>query len=187
MRSCAPARRPRRALHSSLGVEARVIRPPVDLDVFVPDRDRRAERPTVVCPPAAEGLLARALERVRSRLPDVVLSPVSEGAEAKAIATAYQGAWVSVQPSVRDGSGLALLESLACGTPVVGARAGAAAEIVDSGLGATFGEGEHDLAEALLAALELSGGEACAPVCRARAEEHSGTACARSTRRSTGS
>jgi glycosyltransferase involved in cell wall biosynthesis len=165
------------ALQNSLGVDARVIPPPVDLDVFAPQRDRRAERPTVACPAGAEGTLAPAFEQVRRRLPDAVLLAV-DGADPGAMAAAYRTAWAFVQPSARDGSGLALLESLACGTPVVGGRAGAAGEIVDAGVGATFEDGERDLAEAVFAAIELSGDEGSAAACRARAEESSGTACA---------
>jgi mannosyltransferase len=63
-----------------------------------------------------------------------------------------------------------LIESLACGTPVVGTRTGAFGEIVDSDAVGRLFDGEDDaLAAALLEALDLARDGATAQACRARA------------------
>lgn len=63
---------------------------------------------------------------------------------------AYRSAWVTVAPAVAEALGLATLESLACGTPVVGARSGATPELVPPGVGALY---EPDDAEACAEAI----------------------------------
>jgi phosphatidylinositol alpha-mannosyltransferase len=60
-------------------------------------------------------------------------------------------AWVAVLPSVEEGFGVALVEALAAGTPVVAARSGAGPEIVTEGVGRLF---EPDSRDGLVAALD---------------------------------
>jgi glycosyltransferase involved in cell wall biosynthesis len=114
-----------------------------------PGRPRRWWR-TVVCPAAVEEprkhvrLLLEAFALVRERIPEgrLVLSRPRDRAaaaragvsadakaagvewrdvdDARSPARAYGEAWVAVLPAVDEAFGLVLLESLACGTPVVG-------------------------------------------------------------------
>lgn len=76
----------------------------------------------------------------------------------------YSAAWVTALPSMREAFGLVLVESLACGTPVVAiAGSGGPAEIVRPGLGALAAEPTPAaLADALDEALALGNvGGAC--------------------------
>jgi glycosyltransferase involved in cell wall biosynthesis len=61
------------------------------------------------------------------------------------------GAHVAVLPSVEEGFGVALVEALAAGTPVVAARSGAGPEIVTDEVGRLF---EPDDRDALVSALD---------------------------------
>lgn len=73
------------------------------------------------------------------------------------LVAAYSSAWVTVAPAVAEALGLTTIESLACGTPVAGARSGATAEIIGDGVGSLFTPGDpDDGARALLAALRLA-------------------------------
>lgn len=180
-----------------LGVEARVIPPPVDLDAFAPDAAARAQEPTIVCaadhaqPRKRVGLLIDAFARVRREHPDarLVLSrvdrapdPVAEGVEVRdlddraALAAAYREAWVATLPSWGEAFGLVLAEALACGTPVVGTQA----EVVGGeDTGRVFdGDDPDDLARLLLEALDLVADPATGAACRARAQRWSVASCA---------
>ena len=72
---------------------------------------------------------------------------------------------------------MVLIESLACGTPVVAADRDAAPEIVDDpAIGRLFDDDAPEaLAPALLEALELARDDRTAPACRAYAERFSAT------------
>jgi phosphatidyl-myo-inositol alpha-mannosyltransferase len=78
-------------------------------------------------------------------------------------------AHVAVLPSVEEGFGVALVEALAAGTPVVAARSGAGPEIVADGVGELFEpDSRDDLVAALRRALELG---PVAEACRAHAQQ----------------
>jgi glycosyltransferase involved in cell wall biosynthesis len=177
-----------KALDRELGIEARVIAPGVDLHAFGPEPCKsggqvqsRASEPTVVCPSAATEprkrvpLLAEACRRAGARLVLSAPAPPALNAEVRdlddraALASAYREAWVCALPSTSEAFGLTLVESLACGTPVVATNAGGMAEIVnDDRIGRLFdGDDPDDLATALTEAFTLSDRAAC----RARAEE----------------
>jgi phosphatidylinositol alpha-mannosyltransferase len=180
-----------------LGVDARLIYPGVDLSAF-PLGDRRAERPTIVCAAAPDEprkrvpLLVAAFRRLRRDRPDarlVLIRPRDPSLEAElggdgvefadqdagAVAGLFRSAWVSALPSRNEAFGLVLVESLASGTPVVGAREGGVPEIVDGdAVGRLFDADDvDDLARALLEALELAADPATRAACRSRAERFS--------------
>jgi glycosyltransferase involved in cell wall biosynthesis len=184
------------AFRRSLGAEARVIAPGVDLDAFRA-AETRSEQPTIFCaadpsdPRTRAPLLVEAFERLRSKHPHARLQIVEPTlghhatalrgpgielvppvAGARELARAYSRAWVTVLPSVGVGFPMSLLESLACGTPVVGADRDAVPELVDArSVGRLFGGDQCDLSGALLEAVELSLDDSTAAACRARAEE----------------
>jgi glycosyltransferase involved in cell wall biosynthesis len=185
-----------------LGVTPTVIYPGVDLEVFSPIREERAREPTIFCAAAPDdarkrvALLASAFGLVRRERPDArlllvrpsdpatvkrfgldqpgieLLDPVDEPGE---LAPAYRRAWVSALPSYREAFGVVLIESLACGTPVVGARSGAIPEVLsDERVGLLFdGDDERELARTLLDAFDLSADSATADACVARASDFS--------------
>ena len=179
-----------------LAVEARVIYPGVDLSRFEPGD--RSPVPTIGC--AADGadgrkrvpLLVEAFGLVRTERPNAELLLVEPGEErlgeelaavpgirllprgVETAQTIFQSSWASVLPSEREAFGLVLIESLACGTPVVGTRDGAIPEIIDRPeVGCLFEGDERDLATALLEALELASDPATPGSCRSRATDFS--------------
>lgn len=90
-----------------------------------------------------------------------------------ALANAYSEAWVTVHPAIDEALGLVMIESLACGTPVVAARSGAAPSIVSSeAVGRLFEPDDRSsLLNGLRLGLELSSLGGTGPACRARASE----------------
>jgi glycosyltransferase involved in cell wall biosynthesis len=189
-----------------LGVRPLVIPPGVDLVAFSAGGERAPE-PTLLCPSALEasnkrgGLLLDAFLRLRRDRPDarLVLSrPRAEAAAARlglprdgveladlddrdALADAYRRAWVTALPSSDEAFGLVLVESLACGTPVVGSTLGAIPEVIDRPqIGRLFEDGDDAagaLAGALLEALELARDPDVAAACRQRAQDFSVRRC----------
>jgi glycosyltransferase involved in cell wall biosynthesis len=88
-------------------------------------------------------------------------------------------AWVSSLCSYREAFGLVVVESLACGTPVIASSSGAMPEIIDRPeVGALFAEPEEkEVARLLLEQLERSGDPATAEACRSRAQDFSSERC----------
>jgi phosphatidylinositol alpha-mannosyltransferase len=179
------------------GIETRVLYPGVDTEAFAPGE--RDERPTIFCP-AAIGVarkrvswLVDALSAVRRQVPDVrllLMKPsdpqaaaelTQAGADlfdpvttAEELAPLYRSAWVTALPSWGEAFGIVLIESLACGTPVVGTARDAFPEIVDSdAVGRLFDDSADDpladLASALVEAIELARDPATTRACRDRA------------------
>jgi len=193
------------AFGSTFGVEARVIAPGVDLAAFTPGGERAPE-PTIFCPAAiAEPAkqvpeLLRAFARVRRIRPDarLVLSRPADPALAASVLAdapgvtladvddrarlrdAYRRAWVTALPSVGEAFGLVLVESLACGTPVLGRARGGIPDIIDRDtVGALFEGDEEALARALLSTLDLHADPGTARACRERAADFSTVSCVR--------
>lgn len=179
-----------------LSVEARVINPGVDLSRFEPGT--RAGGPTIGCAAdASDGrkrveLLVKAFAHVRRERADTELLLVEPGdrslADELRVITGvrllprstdtakeiFQASWASVLPSEREAFGLVLIESLACGTPVVGTHDGAIPEIIDRPeIGRLFDGDERELAAALLETLELASDPSTAEACRCRAADFS--------------
>ena len=85
----------------------------------------------------------------------------------------YGRAWVTALPSTNESFGMVLVESLACGTPIVVADHSAPPELVRPGTGAlSRPEDPESLAEALLVGLALARDPETARRCRAVAEEY---------------
>ncbi|MEA2481190.1 MAG: phosphatidyl-myo-inositol alpha-mannosyltransferase, partial [Thermoleophilaceae bacterium] len=179
------------------GIETKVVYPGVDLKAFTPGPGRAAD-PVVFCPAPVNvprkrvGWLVEALPRLLRARPGLRLllmrpdEPAAasqleavEGVELfdavqtpEELAPLYRRAWVTALPSWGEAFGMVLIESLACGTPVVAARRDAAPEIVDGdGVGRLFDDEDHaeSLAAALLEALDLAAQPDTSEACRARA------------------
>ncbi len=80
---------------------------------------------------------------------------------------------VTCFPSLCEGSGREMVESLALGTPVVAVDEGVASDIVDPDVGARFPRGDaHSFARALSEVLRRHGDATSAAACRKRAESY---------------
>lgn len=88
-------------------------------------------------------------------------------------AARYGRAWATALPSINDSFGMVLVESLACGTPIVVADHSAPPEMVRPGAGTICEPGDAtSLAEALRKALALAADPATVDRCRAVAAEY---------------
>jgi phosphatidylinositol alpha-mannosyltransferase len=170
----------------------------VDLDAFAP-ASARAERPTLLFSGALDeprkgiATLLEALPMVAAEVPEVQLqlsgpgdpSPFLAAAPPEAVARTevlgagdsalqherYGRAWATCLPSVSDSFGMALIESLACGTPLVVSTDGAPQELVDEGTtGAICTPFDaRSVADACVRALRLSPHPGTIEACRATA------------------
>lgn len=199
------SRAARDAMWRWLGVEARLVYPGVRLNAFTPGGERDPD-PVIACMAATDDdrkridLLVEAFALVRRERPTarlVLMRPRDErragalrgrsaGIEfldrrTTAVADVFRRAWVSALTSYNEAFGLVLVEALACGTPVVGARDGGIPEIIDRPeIGRLFDGAEPGaVAKALLEGLELAQDRSTAAACRRRAEDFTTLAGAR--------
>ena len=99
-----------------------------------------------------DGPLRRRLERAAAGLPVTFTGHVAERRE---VAALLAGADVVLAPCPAETFGLAVLEALACGTPVVTSGEGAARELVTGDCGRSAGMGADGLARAVLSLLAV--------------------------------
>lgn len=167
----------------------------VDIEVFRP-AERREEKPTLLFSGAVDepskevGLLLEAVALVAETEPDVQLWLSGPGDPAELLANApnaargrtrvlglgeadrqherYGRAWATCLPTRSDSFGMVLVESLACGTPLVTTTQGAPQELVNEGVtGSLCAPGDpQDLARACLASLALARRSATTTACR---------------------
>ena len=190
------------ALASGYGRRDGVIVPGgVDLGAFAATRSR-SPRPVILFsgaitePRKGVAVLLEALPAVAASEPDVELwlsgpgdvepllarAPAGARERVRALGTGdaaaqperYGRAWVTCLPSVDDSFGMALLESLACGTPVVTTTHSAPQELVSEGVTGTLcppGD-PAALAAACLRGLARARRPETATACRAAAEPY---------------
>jgi phosphatidylinositol alpha-mannosyltransferase len=117
-------------------------------------------------PGDATALIAGAPAEVRDAVDALPIGGSGDQAER------YGRAWVTALPSYGDSFGMAILESLACGTPVVAGNDAALPELVSPGVtGVLCDPGSDDsVAEALVQALDISSRPGTTAACRASAE-----------------
>jgi phosphatidylinositol alpha-mannosyltransferase len=172
----------------------------VRIDQFGP-AESRAPEPTILFsgafmdPSKNLPTLLEALALVADTVPDVKLLLSGPGDPAPVLAAApeaarartellplgaaedqagrYGRAWVTALPSKADSFGVAMLESLACGTPIVVADQGAPQELAtaETGVVSVTGDAES-LRDALLAGFELTGRPGTIDACRAEAAKY---------------
>jgi glycosyltransferase involved in cell wall biosynthesis len=140
------------------------------------------------------GTLLAALPLIAQREPDVVLELSGPGDPEPFLAAApsearqrvrnlgvgdaqrqherYGRAWITCLPSQHDSFGMALIESLACGTPIVVSTHGAPKELVKEGVNGELCQPEdpRSLADACLRGFELARREETVRACRKLAE-----------------
>jgi len=167
-------------LARDFGREAAVVPPGVDSDRFTPGPGR-ADRPTVLYSGALDEPRkgVRDLVEAVRRIPGAALWLVGPGspdlsdldtrhvtvrrsAAPEEMPELYRAAWVTALPSTAEAFGMALVEALACGRPVVAREdAGGPAEIVTPETGALYDGSVAGLAEALQDVLARPSTEAC--------------------------
>jgi phosphatidylinositol alpha-mannosyltransferase len=170
----------------------RVVSPGVRLDAFTPDLTARTGPPRLLfaakagAPRKRVDDLVRAMPRVLEALPDARLLIGGGGAlpvapppqvaaaiddigvgELADVPKRYREATVTVLPAQDEAFGLVLVESLACGTPVVACRSGGMPDIVnDDAVGALVPVGDIDaLADAIVATVRLAADPETPPRC----------------------
>ena len=183
----------------------KVIPPGVDTESFTPGGGR-SEEPMLFCaadlqePRKRVAELVRAFGKAREAIPDarlVLADPHpgrdlpdwtrQPGVELRAmhgdadLMAAYREAWCTVLAAVREPFGLVLTESMACGTPVLGADAGGIPEVVGGPPAGRVVDPEDEVGwvAALKEVLAAPPSSEDAGRARARAEELSIEECAR--------
>ncbi len=193
----------RKLLQSDYYRRGLVVGGGVDLQRFTPTQVRATEPTILFMSAMGESrknlpLLLTAFNLVLNRRPDARLRLSGPGDPSPALANAtdavraatdvvgvgavgdlqrmYRDAWVTALPSTREAFGLVLVESLACGTPIVAvAESGGPADIVRPGIGElAVDETATALAVACLNALELAERDETRAACRLEAETHYG-------------
>lgn len=175
------------------GRTPRVVSPGVRSDIFTPSLAARTGPPRLLfaahagAPRKQLPLLVTAMVQVLDQLPDARLVLGGGGAapamparvapavddigtgELADVPQRYRDATVTVLPSLDEAFGLVLIESLACGTPVVASRSGGMPEIVGDPVGRLAAPNDAgDLARAIVEAVSL----ARDPAVPARCAEH---------------
>ncbi|MBV9485660.1 MAG: glycosyltransferase family 4 protein [Frankiaceae bacterium] len=177
------------------GVPARVVQPGVRLDVFSPNLRARRGRPELLFAADVEDrrkrlsvmldampMVLKSVPQARlviagpGVLPDDVDPAVRAAMDTPGVGTfadvseRFRRAHVTVLPSVDEAFGLVLVESLACGTPVVGARSGGLPEIVVPAVG-NLAEPDDaaSLAVAIIETVALAENPATPAVCATHA------------------
>lgn len=187
-----------RTLAEDYGRTGTLIPGGVDVERFVPTSGR-APTPTLLFsgtldePRKGVATLLRALALVAEAEPDVRLWLSGPGDARPLLAAApdasrvrtdvlplgraesqserYGRAWATVLASTYEAFGLALLESLACGTPVVASTHASLPELVTPGTGTLCRPDDaRSLADACLGAFELARGPGTVDACRVSAE-----------------
>lgn len=173
-------------LEQDFGRQADVVPAGVDTAVFRPggarspaptvlysgslDEQRKGVRllvEAVALLPSARLVLAGPGEADLSGLPVDHVDTVGV-LDAEGLAQRYRSAWVTALPSTAEAFGMALVESLACGTPgVARADGGGPAEILTTGTGELCEGTATSLADALQRAMATADPDAC----RSRAED----------------
>jgi glycosyltransferase involved in cell wall biosynthesis len=116
----------------------------------------------VVSAPVREDLVGRLSLALQSSVD--FLGPLDDDA----LVDAYSSATVTVAPAVAEALGLTTIESLACGTPVAGARSGATTEIVTDAVGTLFEPMDAEsCAAAIVDAVALAKRDGVRDACRA--------------------
>jgi glycosyltransferase involved in cell wall biosynthesis len=151
--------------------EAQVVPPPVDTGFFTPGPAAPGEAPyalmvSALAPYKRVDLAIAACERLGLDLVVVGSGPeearLRRGAgprtrllgrvEGEELRRLYRGAWCFLQPGVED-FGIAPVEALACGIPVVALGRGGVLDIVEDGVHGVLYDGQGDAA-ALAAAID---------------------------------
>jgi len=195
----------REYIRAKSGIDPVAIHLTVDMSRFQ-IADRRDGIPTIVCAAALDEprkggrVLMRAFDLLKRKQPDAVLliaSAISDQRREELVQLVsepwradirflgpldtlsdfYGRAWVSVLPSMWEPFGLVMIESLATGTPVVGANSGAIPEVISRpDIGRLFDPGssgdEATNAEGLEAALTETLDLSCCPETAARCREY---------------
>lgn len=118
-------------------------------------------------PGDASALLANAPSAARERTEVLPLGAPEDQPDR------YAAAWATVYPTRNEAFGLVLVESLACGTPIVASDHASLPELMEPGIGATATiDDATALADACGAALELARQPGIREACRSAAERH---------------
>jgi len=188
-----------RSVRADYGRDAHVLGGGVDLQVFHPSEPRNSTPALLFTSDASEPrknfpLLLEAVAILAGRGREVELWLAGPGDPTPALASApvaardavirlgvgalvdlprlYARAWATVLPSRGEAFGIVVVESLACGTPVVTLDDAGPAELVSPGIGATGAATPEALADACERALDLATDPETAERCRAAAEPH---------------